>query len=96
MVTDEAGDSRTAPTADQPTATTLAVSGCPAHYIVVTGETVELMVLNEPVEYNGGSAYLDPRVMKVDFPYPVELNGHTLVVVKRSDGALDFLAVPVA
>jgi hypothetical protein len=74
--------------------TTLAASGCPAHYVVVAGDNVELMVFNEPVQYSSGSAILDPSVMKVGLPYPLELEGHTLVVVKRRDGSLDFFAVP--
>jgi hypothetical protein len=72
----------------------LATSGCPAHYVVVAGESAEILVLNEPVQYGGGSAFLDPTAMKVNFPYPIELEDHTLVVVKRRDGSLDFYGVP--
>ena len=45
-----------------------------------------------PVEYDGDEILLDPSNMFPEMPYTFLFRCHTVFVVKRPDGALDFYA----
>jgi len=53
-----------------------------------TGETIAM----NPVVYESGGEglFLHPKFMNVGQPYSFVLDGHTIVVIKKPDGTIDF------
>jgi hypothetical protein len=48
----------------------------------------------EPVIVEGDSVIINPTSMMINLPYGLVMGGRSFVIVKRSDGRLDFYVIP--